>query len=263
MEKIRIKIMNLKFKIYDYFLIEKSLNQLMKIAVKYFLISISFNDIYYENKNPKQFKKCFLICILIWLMTLSLISFVISDDMYSLIDSPFLPRHFRTLLSLLSFSSIMLLTAKTDLLLGEIRSNLDQFKIFYYLINNIKSKHKLSKQNYKKISILSRIIQIYTMNFGVRFFIIFGNLFIIKIAIQSKNLVLQLYLTIIAIPMSIIGSLTGALIFSIFYILFYYYKLVFDQINNRVVRFCNRKSLVINKMIEKQLIRLIYEHNLA
>ena len=78
MDKIRVKITNLKLKIDDYFLIEKSLNQLMKIAVKYFFISISFNDIYYGNKNPKQFKKCFLICILIWLMTLSLISFVLS-----------------------------------------------------------------------------------------------------------------------------------------------------------------------------------------
>ena len=263
MERIRIKIINLKLKIHDYFLIEKSMNQMMKIAVKYFLISISLNDIYYGNKNPKQFKKCVLTCILIWLMTLSLISFVLSDDMYSLIDSPFLPRHFRTLLSLLSISSIMLLTAKTDLLLGEIKSNLDQFKIFYYLINNIKSKHKLSKQNYKKISIFSRILQICLMDYAIRFGIIFGSLIFIKIAIQSKNLVLQLYLIILGIPMIIICAFAGASLFFIFYILFYYYKLIFDQINNRFVRFRNRKSSVINKTTEIELIKLIKQHNLV
>ena len=263
MERIRIKIINLKLKIHDYFLIEKSMNQMMKIAVKYFLISISLNDIYYGNKNPKQFKKCVSIYILMWLMSFNCILFVLSDDMYSLIDSPSVPRYFRTFLLLLSISSVMILTAKTDLLLGEIKSNLDQFKIFYYLINNIKSKHKLSKQNYKKISILSRIIQTGSMDYAVRFIIVFGSLLFIKIAIQSKNLVLQFYLIICGIPVAIIAYFEAALLFFIFYILLYYYKLVFDQISNRFVRFCNRKSSVINKKTEIELIKLIKQHNLV
>ena len=74
---------------------------------------------------------------------IDIINLIISNDMYSLIDSPFLPRYFRTFVLFCAISLVMLLIAKTDLLLGEIRSNLDQFKIFYYLINNIKSKHKL------------------------------------------------------------------------------------------------------------------------
>ena len=263
MEKIRIKITYLKSKFDDYFLIEKSLNQLMKIAMKYFFISISFDDIYYGNKNRKQFKKCVLIYILMWLVTFLFISFVLSDDMYTLIGSPFLPRHFRTLMFLSSIAAVMLLIVKTDLILGEIKSNLDQFKIFYYLINNIKSKHKLSRKNYKKISILSRITKICSMDYATRFFIIFGNLISIKIAIQCKNLVLQLSLIILGIPMTIIGCFTGASLFFIFYILFYYYKLLFDQISNQFVQFRNRKSLVINKTTEIQLIKLIKEHNLA
>ena len=140
---------------------------------------------------------------------------------------------------------------------------MDQFKIFYYLINNIKSKHKLSRKNYKKISILSRITKICSMDYATRFFIIFGNLISIKIAIQCKNLVLQLSLIILGIPMTIIGCFTGASLFFIFYILFYYYKLLFDQISNQFVQFRNRKSLVINKTTEIQLIKLIKEHNLA
>ena len=119
--KIRNKFQNIKSKIYDYFLLKISLENFMKIAVKYFVISVDFDHIYYEHKNSKQFKKCVLIYILIWLTTFYGLSFVLSDDMYSLIDSPFLPANSRTSLLLAVLGSVVILVGKTDLLLGEIK----------------------------------------------------------------------------------------------------------------------------------------------
>ena len=213
MEKIKYKINNLISKIHDYFLIEKSLNNLMNISVKYFVTSIDSNDIYYGDKNPKRFKTCVLIYVLMCLMTFGYISFILSDDMYSLIDSPFLPGHFRTMLLLTALSTIMILVAKTDIILGEIKFDLNQLKIFYYLINDVKSKHKLSEANYKKLTILSRIIQILIMNYALKFGITFGSVLIIKIAIEFKILVFQLGIIISTIPFLIICTFTAASFF--------------------------------------------------
>ena len=263
METTKYKINNLKLKIHDYFLMENLLNNLMKISVKYFVMSINFNDIYYGNKNPEQLKICVLICILLWLMTFSGISFVLSDELYSFIDCPCFPGHFRTILLLTGFSSIAILVAKTDIILAEIKSNLNEFKIFYYLMNDIKSEHKLSKANNEKLAVLCRIIQILVMNYGLKFGIIFGSFIIIKYAIEFKILFFQLTIIILPIPFLIIYVFTAASIFFIFVILFYYYKLLFDQISDQFKLISNRKSLVINKIIEKKLIQLIYEHKSA
>ena len=57
---------------------KKSMNNVMKISVKYFVTSIDFNDVYYGNKNPKRFKKCVSIYIVMWLMTFGGILVILS-----------------------------------------------------------------------------------------------------------------------------------------------------------------------------------------
>ena len=203
MKRIKTKIIRLKSKVNEYLLMKESMNYLMKLLKKFYVISIDFNDIYYGNKNPEQLKICVLICILLWLMTFSGISFVLSDELYSFIDCPCFPGHFRTILLLTGFSSIAILVAKTDIILAEIKSNLNEFKIFYYLMNDIKSEHKLSKANNEKLAVLCRIIQILVMNYGLKFGIIFGSFIIIKYAIEFKILFFQLTIIILPIPFPI------------------------------------------------------------
>ena len=245
MDKFRNKIVNLKVKIQNYYSFEHSLNYVMKIAVKYYVFSINHNDIYYGRKNPKQFKVYLLIYILSWLTTIYMMSFILSDYMYSLIDSPF--DNFRTELLFLSISSLMIAIAKTDFLLGEVKSNLKSFKIFYYLINDIKSKHKLSRRNYKKLAILSRILQIFIIDYGVKFVLVFGFIVFIKIAVNSRTLFLQLSFIFFILPILVIYCFTAVTCIFIPYILIYYYKLLFDQISNRFKRISQEILLVINK----------------
>ena len=69
--------------------------------------------------------------------------------------------------------------AKTDLLLGEFSQNLAPLKVFYYLMNNYKFKHRLTDKNYKRLGILTRTILVfifdYTTASGVlSFYVVLG-----------------------------------------------------------------------------------------
>ena len=50
---------------------------------------------------------------------------------------------------------IWIFAIKIEMILAEINSNLSPLKVFYYLINDIKSKHKLTDLNYNRLAILS------------------------------------------------------------------------------------------------------------
>ena len=260
MERINNKIVNLKIKIQNHYSFEKSLNYIMKIAIKYYVFSINFNDIYYGRKNPKQFKMCVFIYILSWLLTICAMSFLLSDYLYSFIDGSF--ENLRVILFFITVSSSMIVIGKTDFLLAEVKSNLKPFKIFYYLINDMKSKHKLSRENYKKLAILSRILQIFIIDYGLKAALVLGFIASIRVALESRTLFVQLSIILFIFPIGVIYCFTAVTYFFIIYSLIYYYKLLFDQINNQFKLISQQIPLVINKTKENQLIRLIKQHNL-
>ena len=76
--------------------------------------------------------------------------------MYSVIKSPFLFHHFKVAITLIFFMLIHILIIKTDILFGEINYNLSPLKIGYFIAKDIKSKHKLTEQNYKRLVIVFR-----------------------------------------------------------------------------------------------------------
>ena len=269
--RIRNKIRRLKSKVNDFFLMNYSLNHIIKLMKKLCVISIDFDDVYYGIKNPRRFKMCVLICGYVWLTTFQLSLFCISDNLYSLINNPFLPPFYRTFMLLGVVGLTMINVNKTDLLLGEISHNLSPFKIFYYLMNDIKSKHKLNYRNFKKLEILVRFLQISMIDYGstIIFFVTF--LFMLKISILSRNW-FWIY--------SILTSMTPTFLFCTFsincfdcilIITFTYYKMLFDQINDQIksiskenLLFLKRKKIkILQRKKEIQLIKLVTEHNQA
>ena len=170
---IKNKYSIIKSKVIGYFLLKNSLNHLSNFIRKFYIWTIGFDDIYYENKNSKRLKISIFNCIIFWLVGF----YVLSIGMYDYLIS---------LMAITSFSSgqlkqLMILCAsivftnamfKTDWLFGELKYNLSPFKIFYYLINDWKQKHQLNDKNYKKLAILSRIIQTITIDFGLLSFIV-------------------------------------------------------------------------------------------
>lgn len=60
----------------------------------------------------------------------------------------------------------MVALIKVDILLGEVNYNLNPFKVFHFLAYDLKSKHKLTDDNYKKLAILSKMVQTGLMNYA-------------------------------------------------------------------------------------------------
>ena len=130
-------------------------------------LSIGIDHIYFGTKNSKRFKLCILNYIFSWLVCLLHFSFVTSDYMYSLIKSPFLFDDFKVIIILIFLILIHTIILKTDILFGEINYNLSPLKIGYFIAKDLKSKHKLTEQNYNRLITVFRIWMIGLLYYAV------------------------------------------------------------------------------------------------
>ena len=262
MIKIKNKIARIKHKVNEYFLMEKSIGILSNTMRRFYIFSVGFDEIYYGIKNSKRFRWCILFCIINWMNAIWHFLFLISDEMWSLIDGPFLPDHLRACVFLLGLVIFFNSVLKTDFLLGEINGNLDTLKMFYILSINLKSIHQLTEKNYKRLAILSRIIITILLNYGATFFIILLPALILMLSILSKKVYILIHFILFTAPyisLIITLSTSGCLI----YIYFPYYKMRFDQLNQQIKSIIpNGKRKIILNSKEKLLLQLINEHNL-
>lgn len=87
-------------------------------------------------------------------------------DLWFKIHGPLLPNHFRTLYLSGALLSMMVAFIKVDILLGEVNYNLDPFKVLHFLMYDLKSEHKLTDGSYKKLVILSKMVQTGLTNYS-------------------------------------------------------------------------------------------------
>ena len=161
------KITKTKESLYEYLSIKKSIGKLVNSSKKYFLLSTGFDEIYLGIENSRKFFINKLICILCWMAWMYHVVLFSSSYLYSLVDGPFLPDHFRTFKVFTGLCVILTTFTKTDFLFSEIKykSTKTPYKTFDYLIND-KKEHKLTNSNYKKLAIVSRVIEIYVRLWG-------------------------------------------------------------------------------------------------
>ena len=181
---IKDKFLNLKYKIKEYFLLENSLEHLANAIKKFYILSVGFDDIYYGIKNHKRFKICIFNYAIIWLAKFYFLSYLLSDFMFSLMDIPSFTSQLKKLMILAVSITSLIAVFKTDFLLAQI-NNLSPLKVIYYLMKDLKQKHKLNDKNYKKLTIISRIIQLFLMDCGTTLILVVVMLFVIKMAILS------------------------------------------------------------------------------
>ena len=263
------KISILKCWIKEYFLLKNSLEHLGNFTKKYYVFSIGFDDIYHGNKNMKRFKICIVNWVFNWFIMLYLLALVLSDKMFSLIDVlPIFGKNLKLFWLLGALCSFFSAVVRTDYLYGEINYNLNPFKVIYYLMKDLKQLHKLNEKNYKKLSILSRSIQILHLDCGIILLVTPFSLFIIKIAILSGE-IYWIWGSIILILGIIVNMTCISSANCLYIIMLSYYTMIFGQINHKISLILNEKStflkrrnLIINKTKERQLISLIREHNL-
>ena len=255
MNKINIRMQRFR----DNLSMEKSIGHLMKTAKNFYFISIGIQEINDGNKDPKRFKIIILQLTYYAIINLILTLFSVSNYFYSQLKTDFLPADFKIFVVGFSLATIWMLLKKIDMFLAENKWNLSPLKIFYFLINNMKSEHKLTDLNYNRLAILSRII-IILLDYGplIPIVILMGSF--VLIAILSQKFV-WIFLSIILIPYLIIADVVFSSWMCINLILFSYYKMRFDQIHSSIKSILlNGKWNVINKRREKRLINLIEEH---
>ena len=269
---IKNKFSIIKFKVIEYFLLKNSLDHLSNIIKKFYIWTIGFDDIYYENKNSKRLKMSILICIIFWLVGFYLLSIGVCDYIISLMAiTLFSSGQLKQLMILCASITFTIAMFKIDWLFGELNYNLSPFKILYYLINDWKQKHELNDKNYKKLAILSRIIQTILIDFEAIIVVIVTHLFFIFLASLSSNSSFWMIFFILTIPIIIMIPPTINATICLYIIVFNYYKMIFDQINKQFHLICNTKSklfhgrqrIIINKTKQRQLISLIDQHNQA
>lgn len=132
--------------------------------------------------------------------------------------------------------------------------------MFYFLINNIKSKHRLSDLHYNRLAVSSRMILIDVLDYGTPIMEVIAIGLIIWMGIVWQKFIWILswiYFT----PGLLIACVNfSCWIYSVF-ILVSYYKLRYDQIHSEIKSIIPNGQLnVINKRIERKLANLIGEH---
>ena len=183
-----VKMKKLKEKIKDYFSIKSSIGHLMDASTGFLLIPMDLDGIINGIINKIKFRMSIVHLIyVLFSITLNTISFATSNYLYSLLKFKSMPEQMKPFLVFVAFSSLWFVPIKMDLILGQIKSKLSSFKVFYYLINNLQSKHKLTLANLNRLSILSRIIQIILLDVGMTIIIILNVTIISLTAILSLN----------------------------------------------------------------------------
>ena len=233
----------------------------MQSLKKFYVFSVGFDDIYYNYSNSRRFKICLFNCMFMWIVTLMQLFITASGNLWSKFENPFLPDQFRFvhLLGVLLF--FLVCGMKSDILLGEINSNLSQYKIFYFLMHNFKHKHRLLGANYKKLAVLSRILQNFILDYTGPTIAILAAITISGIAFLSNQWIWYVQ-TLFLVPVHVLVASTIAPMFCVIYLIFTYYKMLFDQINNKIESELTGKIRVIYKRREHRLTRLIHGHNL-
>ena len=179
-----------------------------------------------------------------WLSTIWHFLIIISPDIWTLIDGPFLPDKIKTCIFILAMVLLMCANLKTDFLLIEINGGLDTFKIFYILKVNIKSIYQLNDKNYNRLASSSRIIITLFIDYcGPLFSILTVSCFLI-FTILSKRLYWWIYFILFApsyFGLVYIIEVSACII----YIYLPYYSIRFDQLNEQIKSFLNGKSKII------------------
>ena len=238
-----------------------SLKSISYWMVKTCLTSVDFTEINEGQLNIIRYLICSLELFLMILGFMVLSSLAIFDSLYILIDNEYFPDKIR-ILAVLALSLLLLsIISRFDFLQGEWKTHLSSYKFFYFLQFDIRSKHGLTKGNYKKLSILAKFIEIVFLKGCVPLICVSIIVIFTYIFIKSNKFLLQ-FLALFFIYNALMVASTIALLGSLAFMTLYYYKLLFDQINNKIEKIYKRSNSTIVVADQKRLLWLVKQHDL-
>ena len=264
MKAFKDQINKLKLKLSEHFSLKTSIKTLSNVIRNFYVISKRFDEINYGIENPKRFKVCLFLCISLWLTILWHLILTI-PSVWSLVDGPFLPDHFKLCIFVVILAFLLAAFEKIDYLGAETNGYLDTFKVFYNLTQNLKSIHHLTDKNYKYLTIFSRIVITTLLDYGAPIISILINSLIILIAYLSYQNFGRFYWLFHMIVMSsqyVLMVITLTTTGCVFCVYFVYYKMRFNQLNQQIKSIASQLKwgMILNGK-GKLLLQLIDEHN--
>lgn len=240
--------------------LSKTIKILGRWIVRCSLSSVDVTGIYYGHLHIIRYLIClfYLLSMITWFFVL--LAFIVNDFLFSLIDNEYFPKNTRVLLITALAFLLLVIAVRIDTAIDEWYNHLRFFKFAYYAQENRIDKVGLTKHNYFKISVFAKLCQI---------IVIYGYTLIlcpcvvsvvIYIIIHSKRFMLYFGLVFIIYGIFVVVS-TISLIILIAFMTVYYYKLLFDQINEQI-QLIERRSIDSVALIDQmRLLRLIQRHN--
>ena len=225
------------------------------------ITSVDITGLYNDEFNFKRYLVGWFNLLLMYLGIFLLTLSITNQWFFSLIDNQLIPKNFKIFVFYRILISIIATTFRFDILLAEWNETLIIFKVFYYIQEDIKSKHELTYENHRKFSILAKFLYVVSFKIIHPSIIAFAYLYYLYVAIISNRIIIQL-LTPFAFYVFWLLISTVLLAASLGIGVFYYYILVFKQISNQFNLIYNQ-TLFFNIKDLKKLILLINKHNLV
>ena len=196
------------------------------------LISVGFTELYFGKFDLVRYA---IGCLHFIIMNISIsISILIfsNDWLFSLIDNEFFPEKSQLMILFIIFLLMIAISIQFDYLLAEWNGTASVLNVFYYLQEDIKSKHRLTRSNHMKLSILTKVLYLINVKILPPLLTTIGCLASLLIAIMSKRILIVFtlgipflfYIIWITVSTVSIAAYVGIVIM-------YYYNLIYKQIN--------------------------------
>lgn len=251
----------IKKKIEEFIDLPKSIRFIGNLIVKFWLASIDIKGIYHGEVHIVKYTICLIHLILMILGLSTMLAFNLKDSLWQLIVSESFPKNTRIINLFLNLFLFVSIFVRIDVLIDDWKNHLKFFRFSYFGMIGDREKFGLTKRNYKKIGILARFLEIVLFKISIPFIITCIIIAISFVAIQAQNSVLNMLVPIIYY-LVIMSALTISLAISIAFLAFYYYKLLFDQINEKIQAIDKRSFNSISYMDQMRLLRCIKQHDL-
>ena len=167
-EDIKKISFNYKKWIINYFISTDSLSNIISCFNHYYFISSNINEIHQWIYNQKRNFVCLCICLSCFLSILFSTTIICSNRLYNIFKENYseVPQ-FKQIIILGITGLILTFAIRIDLIIEERKFQLRNLKFIYYLIHNLKSKHKFNDKNYKRILIVASTMELFMVKFVV------------------------------------------------------------------------------------------------
>lgn len=235
-----------------------SINYLFDFINKHNVISVGIDDIYFGHKNSKRFSMCILNCIFVWLFQVVFYYILVFHNW--IFHYPNLPDQFEALVFCCTSLSLPIATMKTVYLKIQLNDNLSFLKFIYYLKQNFKQKHQLNDVNFKRLCKLLIVNNLFVIDLLVPSILITVFISLIHVYLITNSNI-WLIISPFILYNVYLQSITSASMGSIITISILYYKLLYDQINDKIKLIC--KSELLTRIHRLNLFKAIRQHNLC